>query len=154
LVPDAVNKIGKPGVVVHGVAMRPGMPTALGVLEGKPVVVLSGNPVAAIAGFEAFARPAICKLLGLKKDEARPAVKAVLAKKIAVALGRKNFVRVRVVQKNDELIAEPVSAKGSGNLSTMTRANGYVIVAENREVLAEGEKVTVHMFDEVETVKP
>jgi molybdopterin molybdotransferase len=77
-----------------------------------------------------------------------------MTKKIAAALGRKNFVRVRVIQKIDELLAEPVSAKGSGNLSTMTRANGYVIVPENREGLAEGETVVVHLFSEVETVKP
>jgi molybdopterin molybdotransferase len=67
LVPDAVNKTGKPGVVVHGVAMRPAMPTALAVLEGKPVMILSGNPVAAIIGFEVFARPLICKMLVMKK---------------------------------------------------------------------------------------
>ncbi len=154
LVPEAVNKVGKPGIVIHGVAMRPAMPTALAVLENKPVMVLSGNPVAAIAGFEVFARPLICNLLGMKKQEPRPTVKAVMSKKIATALGRKNFVRVKVVQKNDDLIAEPVSAKGSGNLSTMTRANGFVIVPENREGLSEGEKVTVHLFGDVETVKP
>ncbi len=154
LVPEAVNKVGKPGILVHGIAMRPAMPTALAVLEGKPVMVLSGNPVAAIAGFEVFARPLICKLLGMPREESRPVVKAVMAKKIATALGKKNFVRVRVIQKNDELIAEPISAKGSGNLTTMTRANGFVIVAENREGLTEGEKVTVHLFGEVETVKP
>jgi molybdopterin molybdotransferase len=154
LVPDAVNKLGKPGIIVHGVAMRPGMPTALAALENKPVIVLSGNPVAAITGFEVFARPLICKLLGLKKEESRPSVKAKMTKKITTALGRKSFVRVRVIQKNDELVAEPVSAKGSGNLTTMTHANGYVMVSENREGLTQGETVTVHLFGEVETVKP
>ncbi len=154
LVPDAVNKIGKPGIIVHGVAMRPGMPTALAALENKPVIVLSGNPVAAITGFEVFARPLICRLLGMKKEESRPTVKAKMTKKITIALGRKNFVRVRVIQKNDELAAEPVSAKGSGNLTTMTHANGYVMVPENREGLTQGETVTVHLFGEVETVKP
>ena len=154
LVPEAVNKVGKPGIVIHGIAMRPAMPTALAVLEGKPVMVLSGNPVAAITGFEVFARPLICKLLGMKKEESRSTVKAVMTRKITTALGRKNFVRVKVIQKNDDLQAEPVSAKGSGNLSTMTRANGYVIVPENREGLAQGETVTVHLFGDVETVKP
>jgi len=153
LVPDAVNKLGKPGIIVHGIALRPAMPTALAVLEGKPVLVLSGNPVAAITGFEVFARPLISKLLGMKKEEQRPTVKATMTRKIATALGRKNFVRVRVIQKNDEFQAEPVSAKGSGNLSTMTRANGFVIVPENREGLAEGETVNVHLFQDVETVK-
>jgi len=152
LVPDAVNKLGKPGVVVHGVAMRPAMPTALAVLEGKPVMVLSGNPVAAIMGFEVFARPLICKMLGMKKEESRPVIKAVMARKVATALGRKTFVRVRVVNKNGEFHAEPVSARGSGAISTMTRANGFVIVPENREGVSEGELVTVHLFGGIEAV--
>lgn len=153
LLPEAVNKIGKPGVVIHGIAIRPAMPTALAILENKPVLVLSGNPVAAITGFEVFARPLICKLLGMKKEEQRPTVKARITRKISTALGRKNFLRVRVFVKNDELFAEPVSAKGSGNLSTMTKANGFVIVPENREGLTEGESVTVHLFGDVETGK-
>lgn len=152
LVPDAVNKMGKPGVVVHGVAMRPAMPTALAVLEGKPVMILSGNPVAAIIGFEVFARPLICKMLGMKKEEPRPVIKAVMARKVATALGRKTFVRVRVLQKNGEFRAEPVSARGSGAISTMTRGNGFVIVPENREGVSEGELVMVHLFGEVEAV--
>jgi molybdopterin molybdotransferase len=151
LVPDAVNKIGKPGIIVHGIAMRPAMPTALAILEKKPVMVLSGNPVAAIIGFEVFARPLICKMLGMPQEEARPAVNAVMTRKVATALGRKTFVRVRVFQKNGEFLAEPVSAKGSGNISTMTKSNGFVIVPENREGIPEGEPVTVHLFGTVET---
>lgn len=154
LVPEAVNKVGKPGIIIHGIAMRPAMPTALAAVENKPIMVLSGNPVAAITGFEVFARPLICKLLGMKKTEQRPTVKAKMTRKITTALGRKNFVRVKVAQKNDEYQAEPISSKGSGNLSTMTKANGYVIVPENREGITEGETVTVHLFSEVETVNP
>jgi molybdopterin molybdotransferase len=152
LVPDAVNKMGKPGVIVHGVAMRPAMPTALAMLEGKPVIILSGNPVAAIIGFEVFARPLICKMLGMKKEEPRPVVKAVMTRKVATALGRKTYVRVRVLQKKGEFHAEPVSARGSGAISTMTRGNGFVIVPENREGASEGELVMVHLFGDVEAV--
>jgi molybdopterin molybdotransferase len=152
LVPDAVNNVGKPGVIIHGVAMRPAMPTALAMLEEKPVMILSGNPVAAIIGFEVFARPLICKMLGMKKEEPRPMVGAVMARKVATALGRKTYVRVRVHQKNNEFIAEPVSARGSGAISTMTRGNGFVIVPENREGVTAGELVTVHLFGDVETV--
>jgi molybdopterin molybdotransferase len=150
LVPDAVNSLGKPGVVIHGVALRPGMPTALAVLENKPVLILSGNPVAAIIGFEAFGRTMISKLLGLNQTEPLPIVKAVLTKKISSALGRKTYVRVKVAQKNGELTAFPVSAKGSGAISTMTQSNGFVIVPENREGISEGENVTVHMFANLE----
>jgi molybdopterin molybdotransferase len=146
LVPDAVNKLGKPNVVVHGVALRPGMPTALAAVDGKPVMVLSGNPVAAVVGFEVFARPLICRMLGMKRDELRPAVRATMTRRVATALGRKTFVRVRTFMKNDEVFAEPVSAKGSGAISTMTRGNGFVIVPEDREGVAEGETVTTHLF--------
>ena len=150
LVPDAVNKLGKPGVIVHGVALRPAMPTAVGILEGKPVLILSGNPVAAVIGFEVFGRSLICKMLGLSKPEPRPIVKAVLARRVTSALGRKTYVRVRVIEKDGDLFAEPVSTKGSGSISTMTLSNGYVVVPENREGIGEGETVIVQMFGVVE----
>jgi molybdopterin molybdotransferase len=149
LVPDAVDKIGKPGVVVHGVAMRPAMPTALAVVDGKPVLVLPGNPVAAMIGFEVFARPLICKMLGMKRAEARFEVQAKVTRRMATTLGRRNYVRVCVSRIRGELRAEPISARGSSMISTMTRANGYVVVHEDREGLEEGESVPVQMFDYV-----
>lgn len=152
VVPEAVNRIGKPGILVHGIAMRPAMPTALAIVDEKPIVILSGNPVAAMIGFEVFARPLICRMLGLEREESRPSVEAELTKKVLTALGRRNFVRVRVSKENSEFLAEPISARGSGLISTMTRSNGYVIVPENREGLAQGETVLVHLFDNVEAV--
>ena len=147
LVPLAVNKLGKPGIVVHGVAIRPGMPTALAILEGKPVFVLSGNPVAATVGFEAFARPTLLKMLGI--DEARPAVEAKLTRRVAGALGRRVFLRVRVFERDDSFFAEPVRVTGSGVITTMTKANGYVIIPENREGVEEGESVRVQLFSSI-----
>jgi molybdopterin molybdotransferase len=151
LVPAAVNQIGTPGVIVHGIAMRPGMPTALAILQGKPVFILSGNPVAAMIGFEVFTRPLILKLLGVE-SEPRPMLKAKLTRKVASALGRRVFLRVTVFERNGEFFAEPVRIKGAGVLSTMTKANGYVIIPENREGLEEGESVIVHLFDKIEGV--
>jgi molybdopterin molybdotransferase len=150
LVPDVVNNSGKPGLVVHGIALRPAMPTAVAAVDEKPVVILSGNPVAAVIGFEVFARPLICKMLGMNKTEPRPIVYAVMTRKVAAALGRRTFVRVRVIKKNGGFFAGPVSARGSGAISTMTRGNGFVIVPENREGIREGEIVLVHLFRNVE----
>lgn len=150
LVPDAVNRVAKPGVIVHGVAMRPGMPTALAAADGKPILILPGNPVAAIIGFEVFARPLICRLMGMKQAAHRLAMPAKMTRGIATALGRKNFVRVRVYGHDDEMFAEPVSARGSSQISTMTKSNGYVVVSESRQGLAEGELVSVRLFDNVE----
>lgn len=150
LVPEAVNKLGKPGVIVHGMAMRPAMPTALAIVNEKPVIILSGNPVAAMIGFEVFAKPVIGVLMGLEKEESRPVIKAKITKRITTALGRKTFVRVHVFKGDGEYLAEPISTRGSGIISTMTRANGYVVVPENIEGLDEGEAVLVHLFDVVE----
>lgn len=150
LVPDAVNSVGKPGVVAHGLALRPAMPTGVAVLNDKPILILSGNPVACIIGFEVFGRPAVCRLLGLNKTEQRPLLKGVLARKVSGVLGRKTYVRVLVKLVMDKLLVEPVSAKGSSALSTMTKSNGYVIIPEDREGLKEGETVLVQMFDHIE----
>jgi molybdopterin molybdotransferase len=147
LVPMAVNQIGEPGIIVHGVAIRPGMPTALAILEGKPVFVLSGNPVAATVGFEAFARPILLRMLGV--NEARPAVEAKLTRRVAGALGRRVFLRVRVSESSGGFFAEPVRVTGSGVLTTMTRANAYVIIPENREGVEKGESVRVHLFSSI-----
>jgi molybdopterin molybdotransferase len=150
LVPIAVNTLGKPGVIVHGIAMRPGMPTALAVLNGKPILILPGNPVASMFGFEVFARPVLCMLLGLNHVERRPVVEARMTKSIPTALGRRSFVRVHVFKHENQLYAKPISARGSSMMSTVTNANGYVIVPENREGLLEKDLVSVELFDALE----
>jgi len=126
-VPTAITQMGPPGVIVHGIAMRPAMPTALAIVQGKPVIVLSGNPVAAMIGFEVFARKLILRLLGIE-SEPRPMLRARLTRKVPSALGRRVFLRVQVFEKEGEFLADPVRVKGSGVLSTMTEANGYVMI--------------------------
>jgi len=150
IVPESVNGIGKPGVIVHGVAMRPGMPTALAVVKEKPIIILPGNPTAAMLGFEIFGRPLVSKMLGMKKTESRPLLEARITKRMTTTLGRRNLVRVKVSQKDGEFLAEPISARGSGRISTMTKANGYVIVPENLEGLESGDRVSVQMFENPE----
>ncbi|MBO3754366.1 MAG: molybdopterin molybdotransferase MoeA, partial [Candidatus Brockarchaeota archaeon] len=107
LVPDAINKLGNPGMLVHGVAMRPGRPTGLAVVDGKPILTFPGNPVAAMFSFEVFARPLILKMLGIAA-EPRPTVNAKLTRRIASTLGTKVFLRVWVFEKNGMLFAEPI----------------------------------------------
>ncbi|MFQ6080410.1 MAG: gephyrin-like molybdotransferase Glp [Candidatus Bathyarchaeia archaeon] len=148
LVPTAINQVAAPGVIVHGIAMRPAMPTALAILHGKPIIALSGNPVAAMIGFEVFTRPLILKLLGIE-SEPRPVLRARLTRRVPSVLGRRVFLRVRAFEREGEFLAEPIRIKGAGVLTTMTKANGYVIIPEDREGLLEGEPVTVHLFDRV-----
>jgi len=149
LVPIAINKMGKPGVIVHGVAMRPAMPTALAIVKGKPVVVLSGYPVAAMFGFEVFARPVIVRLLGME-SEPRLMLRARLTRRVAGVLGRRVYLRVYAFRDDEgEFWAEPIRTKGSGLLTSMTKANGYATIPEDREGLEEGETVVVHLFDKI-----
>jgi len=75
-----------------------------------------------------------------------------MTRSIATTLGRKNLVRVRAFQKGVEFLAEPISARGSGLMSTMTKSNGYVVAPENREGLEQGEVVSVNMFDNLEVM--
>jgi len=152
LVTIAINKLGKPGVLVHGVALRPGMPTGLAVLEGKPILILSGYPVAATIGFEVFARPVIHKLLGLE-NEPRPMLKAKLIERVVASLGRRVYLRVNVFFRDGDFLVAPISTQGSGLLTPMTKANGYVIVPENEEGLDEGEIVLAHLFAPIGGVK-
>lgn len=149
LVPEVAARIGKPGILVHGVAMRPGMPTGLAVVGKKPIILLPGNPVAVMLSFEVFGRPLISRMLGLQATESRPVLMARTKRKISTTLGRKNLVRVHVSREKGEFIADPISARGSSLFSTMTRSNGYVIVPENQEGLAEGAMVAVNMFEDL-----
>lgn len=148
LVPRVIEEIEPHALVAHGIAMRPGMPTALAVVKRKPVLVLSGNPVAASIGFEVFARPTIQRFLGIK-EEGRARLKAKLTRRVAGVLGRRVILRVRVVEKDGVFLAEPIRIKGSSIITTMTKANGYVIIPEDREGLRENEVVMVHLFGTV-----
>jgi molybdenum cofactor synthesis domain-containing protein len=148
LVPEAVNSLGKPGVIVHGVRMRPGMPTALAILNGKPVILLSGYSVAAMMGFEFFAKPLILRMLCTGKDP-DPIVKAALTRRVASSPGFKQFVRVLVKKVNEKYIAEPIQSIGSGILSSLIKANGLLIMPEDSEGVEEGEEVEIVLFGQV-----
>jgi molybdopterin molybdotransferase len=145
LVTKAIEDADGGRVVVHGIAMRPGMPTALAVVTQKPVIVLSGNPVAAVVGFEVFVRLWIQRLLGVR-DEQRPVVFGRLSRRIVGALGRRVYVRVQLRNEGGELYVDPIRAKGSGIITTMTRADGYLIIPHDREGVDEGEMVSVHLL--------
>lgn len=145
LIPYLIQKMANARIIAHGIAMRPGMPTALAVVQQKPVVILSGNPVAAVIGFEVFARPLIRRLQGVR-NESRRNITAILTRSVAGVLGRRVYLRVKVIEKREKLMAEPIRTKGSGIITTLTKADGYTIIPEDRGGLNEGEVVTVHLF--------
>jgi len=149
LVPEAIRLLYKPGMLVHGVSMRPGMPTGLASVNGKAIVSLPGQPVAAMMAFRMFVRPVVLRLLGTE-DEPVPSVRAKVSRRVASALGMKTFLRVIVTEANGEYVADPISASGSGLLSSMTQANGIVLIPEDREGIEAGEEVIVELFRPIE----
>lgn len=144
IVPQVVAELGR--VLVHGVAMRPGEPTGFGIINKKFVFMLPGYPVAAIFAFETFVRPVLQKMQGMEIRSPYPQVQARLKRKIASELGRRDFVRVKLERKRKEYLAELIRTTGSGIISSLTRADGFVAVPENTEGIEKGEKVVVNLF--------
>ena len=144
---DAVTDLGE--LVFHGVAIRPGEPTGFGVVDEKPVFVLPGFPVATISAFELLVRPFLNATHGLEAEGERRKIFATAAKKIPSAVGRTDFVRVRLFCAENEkrCYAEPVRVSGSGILSSVTKSDGFVLVEENSEGVEAGGKVGVNLWE-------
>jgi len=141
-----INSLGPPGVIVHGVSVKPGKPTILGVVEDKPVLGLPGHPASAMVLADLFLIPLIRAYSGLGvTSPERRSVKAVMGRSMASAGGRVDYIRVAVSEVNGQLKAEPVLGK-SGLISTMVRADGMVIIPMAREGIEAGEEVDVILF--------
>jgi putative molybdopterin biosynthesis protein len=119
-----VSALGQPGILVHGVALKPGKPLCLAVADGKPVVVLPGFPTSAIFTFHAFVAPVIRALAGLPAESVRK-VSARIPMRVPSELGRKEFALVALVQGEDDVIAFP-SPKGSGSVTAFSQADGFI----------------------------
>lgn len=144
-VPEVINRTGKPGVIVHGVAMRPGSPTALSIVNGKPVISTPGYPVASYFAFYTFGIPLLLKMLGTT-GLPQAKVTAKMAQGIKLHGDMQTFLRVKlkaVPDKNGETqyLAEPVSAAAASIQRTLTGSDGVVIVNKSR--LVKGQKVEV-----------
>jgi molybdopterin molybdotransferase len=137
--PRVLSEMGE--LMVHGVRLQPGKPTAFGVVAGKPVVCLPGYPVAALFDLYLFVRPALQKIA--RRSDALPKVSARLARKIPSRPGYLSLVRVAL--KDGQ--AEPIMISGAGILSSVARADGFVVVPEQQEGLEAGENVEVMLFE-------
>ena len=137
--PSVLAEMGE--LFVHGVRLQPGKPTAFGVVGGIPIICLPGYPVAALSDLYLFVRPALQKIARRADKETKINVK--LARKIPSRPGYLSMVRVAL--KNGE--AEPIMISGAGILSSVARADGFVIVPEELEGFEQGENVEVHLFE-------
>jgi molybdopterin molybdotransferase len=128
-------------LLVHGVRIQPGKPTAVGLVEGRPVVCLPGYPVAALSALYLLVRPAVKKMAHL--DDKPPATSARLSQKVASRPGYLSIVRVAL----NNCQAMPIMTTGAGILSSVARADGFVVVSEEIEGLVAGETVEVNLFE-------
>lgn len=133
--PVLIEELGQ--IFVHGIAIKPGKPTIVGQIEGKPIFGLPGNPVAAFFMFQALVKPLLYSFSNSQVEQ-NP-VEARLSRAVSSNHGREEVILVRL--EGDQ--ATPVPSK-SGLISTVSKANGYFLIPRDREGLASGEKVYVH----------
>jgi putative molybdopterin biosynthesis protein len=136
-----LSRLGPPGILVHGVALKPGKPLCLAVAEGKAVVVLPGFPTSAMFTFHEFVVPLVRALAGLppREEEAAP---ARLPQRLTSELGRTEFVMASLAQAADGLVALPLP-KGSGSVTAFSQADGFFAVPAARSGVEAGETVSV-----------
>jgi putative molybdopterin biosynthesis protein len=139
-----VSRLGKPGILVHGVALKPGKPLCLGVIGEKPIVVLPGFPTSAIFTFHAFVAPVIRARAGLP-PEAAETIAARVPVRIASELGRKEFVLVSLIESEEGTVAFP-TGKGSGSVTSFSQADGFLEIDALASSLDAGSVVDVTLI--------
>ncbi len=151
LITDISTDLGD--VLVHGVALQPSKPVLIALVKSKPYIGLPGYPVATAISTRVFLIPALMKLAGIKGKLLYPIIKARLTRRVASKLGFKQFVRVKIFSDKDGYLAEPTWASGAGVLSSLSRADGYLIIPENVEGYEEGDIVEIHLYRNVVNLK-
>ncbi|MDY0019219.1 MAG: molybdopterin molybdotransferase MoeA [Anaerolineae bacterium] len=141
---DVIGRLGKPGVLVHGVPLKPGKPTILAVCDGKPVFGLPGNPVSALNTARIFVVPTLWYLQGAEPSR-RGVVHARLAENVPAASGREFFASVRLEERADGVWAVPVFGE-SNLIFTLVRGVGVVHVPLGATGLPQGAEVDVMLF--------
>lgn len=139
--PSLVKELGE--ILIHGVALRPASPAGMGVINGKYVFLIPGNPVSCLCAYDLFASRAIRKYAGINCNLPYKFTTLPLASKISSMVGRMDYVRVKIV----EGCAEPLAISGASMLSTTTIADGFLLVPGECEGYPSGENVKVYLYD-------
>jgi molybdopterin molybdotransferase/putative molybdopterin biosynthesis protein len=139
-----IARLGKPGIIAHGVALKPGKPLCLAVCDGKPVVILPGFPTSAMFTFHDMIVPVLRRMAGLPpRSDAKVAAKVPV--RIASELGRTEFVMVSLVEGAEGLIAYP-SGKGSGAITSFAQADGFLKIDALADQMPAGTEAEVTLF--------
>jgi molybdenum cofactor synthesis domain-containing protein len=139
-----IGRLGKPGIIAHGVALKPGKPLCLAVCDGKPVIILPGFPTSAMFTFHDMIVPVLRRMAGLP-PRSDTKVNARVPVRIASELGRTEFVMVSLVEGADGLIAYP-SGKGSGAITSFAQADGFLRIDALADQMPAGSETEVTLF--------
>jgi molybdenum cofactor synthesis domain-containing protein len=146
VMPQTLDSLGKAGVIVCGIAIKPGKPATVALIDKKLIFSLPGHPTSALLVFHLLVRP-IIECMARKEAEKNLRVKALMAMRIFPAKGRRTFIMVRLNRdKSNRLVAEPVPTGLSGAITTLAKADGFVEIAENQQYIDVNEEVVVQLF--------
>ena len=139
-----VRELRDPGIVAHGVALKPGKPICLAVTNGKPVVILPGFPTSALFTFHEFVVPVLRAFAGVSPEQ-RETVRATLPLRVNSERGRTEFLLVSLVRGESGLAAYPMG-KGSGSVTTFSQADGFITIGQHTEQIEAGSEVDVTLL--------
>ncbi len=142
---EVFNRLGEPGVLLHGISIKPGKPTVVGVAQGKPLFGLPGNPVSALVVFDLLVAPAIRVLSGATKPSVSPEVPAVLTQDVPSESGREDYMPVTLSCVNGRRVATPVFGK-SNLIFTLINSDGIIEIPMDSGGLYAGETVDVKVY--------
>ena len=140
----AVSRLKHPGIVAHGVALKPGKPICLAVEHGRPIVVLPGFPTSAIFTFHEFVAPVLRAFAGYP-EKPREQISATLPLRVNSEKGRTEYLLVGIVRTPDGFAAYPMG-KGSGSVTTFSCADGFITIPSQTEMLDAGTQVSVQLL--------
>ena len=143
-----IDELGNPGVLFHGVTIKPGKPLIGGIVDGVSLFGLPGHPAAITVSFETFVEPLLTKLSGEKSNPlipSRKSVRAIFSRNLSSSAGREEHIRVSLEQKDNVLWAVPILGK-SALIRTLVKADGIVVIPMNTNGIYEGEEVEVRIF--------
>ncbi len=143
---EIIRDLGPPGVLVHGVSVRPGKPTILGLAGSVPVLGLPGNPMSAFLIADLFVIPLIRRHLGMRGPRLLASIQARMAINVASKSGREDYLPVRLEVSEEGWIAQPVFGR-SNLIFTLVQADGLVRIPPPATGLASGERVEVRLLE-------
>jgi len=146
--PEAIAGLDGHCFIARGLRLRPGGATGIALVHGRPVFILSGYPIAAFTAFEELVKPTINRVLGIQEDPV-PTLRGRLEQRISNREGFRCYVRVKVEQADGCYKVVPLASKGAGLLSTLTKAQGIVIMDEGTAVREAGDEVEVRLLESV-----